>query len=243
MLLGHPPLWTTASLPRAGRSALPNTARREQRLLQAAAGWSNRAAGTAAPKPTATLAWNWFGWRGVVPRVSVWGLLLSVVQGLHPDVSVCTFSLLLCGFCLRVHPPELVLGDCSAGGGCFHINTLEVAREISHNKHFGGKNSRKWQVSKSPPSFPSTSVCRTLQRQLQNGAHTPSLPVAGNWVIGSRTDFPSLTKKYGPKFAHLRQRKQASCCTRCLWCLAIVACCSLIHAPFMDNWKPIPLEI
>lgn len=121
--------------------------------------------------------------RGVVPRVSVRGLLLSVVQGLHPDVSVCTFSLLLCGFCLQIHPPELVLGDRSAGTGCFHINRLEVAREISHNKHFGGKNSRKWQVSKSLPSFPSTSVRRTLQRQLQNGAHTPSLPVAGNWVI------------------------------------------------------------
>lgn len=140
-------------------------------------------------------------------------------------------------------PLELMLGDCSAGTGRFHINRLGVAREISCNKHFWGKNSGKWQVSKSLFPFPSTSVCRTLLRQLQNGAHTPLLPITGNWVIWSRTDFPSLTTKYGPKFTHLRQRKQASRCTHCLWSLAIVACCSLIHAPFMDNWKPIPLEI
>ena len=150
---------------------------------------------------------------GVVSRLSVQGILLSVVHRSHPSVSVCTFSLLLCGFCLQTHPLELLLGDCSAGVGCFHINRLGVAREISHNKHFGGKNSGKWQVSKSLPLFPSTCVRRTLLRQLQNGAHTPSLSVAGNWVIWSHMDFPSLTKKYGPKFAHRRQRKQASRCT------------------------------
>lgn len=138
-----------------------------------------------------------------MPRVSVRGILLSVVHRSHPSVSFCTFSLLLCGFCLQIHPLELVSGDRSAGAGCFHINRLGVAREISHNKHFGGKNSGKWQVSKSLPPFPSTSVRRTLQRQLQNKAHTPSLPVTGNWVMWSCTDFPSFTKKYGPKFAHL----------------------------------------
>jgi len=107
--------------------------------------------------------------------------LLSVVHGSHSSISVCMFSLLLRGF---LSPLQLVLGDCSAGMGCFHINRLGVARERSHNKHFGGKNSGKWQVSKNIPPFLSTSVRRTLLGQLQNRAHSPSLLVAGNWVIG-----------------------------------------------------------
>lgn len=154
--------------------------------------------------------------RGVVPRVLLRGILQSVVRRSHPSVSARMFILLLCGFCLQIHPLELTLGDRSAGTGCFHINRLGVAREISHNKHFRGKNSGKWQVSKNLPPFPTTSVLRTLLWQLQNRAHTPSLPVAGNWVIWSCTDFPSLTKKYGPKYTHLHQRKQASHCTHCL---------------------------
>lgn len=78
-----------------------------------------------------------------------------------PSVS-CKFNLLQCGFCPQIHLLELVLGNCSAGTGCFHMSRLGVAREVSHNRHIEGKNSGKQQVSKILLPFPGISVGRTL---------------------------------------------------------------------------------
>lgn len=80
----------------------------------------------------------------------------------HMKVAPQRFSLLQCKFCLQMHLLEHVLWNCSAGTGCFHINRLGVAGEVSHNKHIEGKNSEEWQVSKILLPFPGTSVSRTL---------------------------------------------------------------------------------
>lgn len=67
------------------------------------------------------------------------GFYCQLFTGRTPAFQSACSSLLLCGLRLQIHPPDLVLGVCSAGAGCFHIDRLGVARERSHDKHLGGK--------------------------------------------------------------------------------------------------------
>lgn len=119
-------------------------------------------------KTSCSPVWNWFGWREVsCPGIWSGGFSCQTHTGCTPTFQSapsvsCMFSLLQCGFCLQICLLELVLRNCSTATGCFHMNTLGVAKEESHNKHIEGKNSGKQQVNKILLPFPGASVGRTL---------------------------------------------------------------------------------